>query len=97
MEVDDSRVRYTLPFWWNRSGARALELHGLYCWYHGGLDTLSVGNVLGQGFSRIMGLEPRFPQFSFDSSFHFFSSLQNQDFVQKALHHDHGSPGNGKV
>lgn len=57
MEVDDSRVRYTLPFWWNRSGARALELHGLYCWYLGGLDTLSVG-MSSPDISRILGLEP---------------------------------------
>jgi hypothetical protein len=75
MEVDDTRVRYTLPFGWiglvlARWGSTTGCFAGI-----GGLDTLSVGNVLGRFLSRILGLEPRFPQFSL--SFFFFPSTKN--------------------
>jgi hypothetical protein len=48
MEVERHAGALYTTFLVDLSGARALEFHGLYCWYLSGLDTLSVGNVLGR-------------------------------------------------
>ena len=50
MEVERHAGALYTTFLVEPSGARALEFHGLYCWYLSGLDTLSVGNVLAPVF-----------------------------------------------
>jgi len=52
MEVERHAGALYTTFLVEPSGARALEFHGLYCWYLSGLDTLSVGNVLARFFSH---------------------------------------------
>jgi hypothetical protein len=57
MEVERHAGALYTTFLVDKSGAHALEFHGLYCWYlGGGLDTL-FGDVLAQ-FSRILSLDP---------------------------------------
>jgi hypothetical protein len=76
MEVERHAGALYTTFLVDQSGARALEFHGLYCWYLGGLDTL-FGDVLAR-FSRILSLDPmvfftRFRCFSFSRKPHFIS------------------------
>jgi hypothetical protein len=94
MEVDDTRVRYTLPFGWiGLVLARWSSTTGCFAGI-GGLDTLSVGNVLGRVLSRILGFGANgFPSFRCLSCF--YSSTRTYSMIQTA-----SRPriiGNGKV
>jgi hypothetical protein len=94
MEVDDTRVRYTLPFGWiGLVLARWSSTTGCFAGI-GGLDTLSVGNVLGRVLSRILGFGANgFP--SFRCLFCSYSSTRTYSMIQTA-----SRPriiGNGKV
>jgi hypothetical protein len=90
MEVERLAGALYTTFLVDLSGARALEFHGLYCWYLSGLDTLSVGNVLGRllphsrGFGAMVFPPPVFV-FSFSHTLHNPTALLSES---KASHHD---------
>jgi hypothetical protein len=89
MEVERHAGALYTTFLVDLSGARALEFHGLYCWYLSGLDTLSVGNVLGRflphsrGFGAMVFPTPIFV-FPFPT-LHNPTALHSES---KASHHD---------
>jgi hypothetical protein len=91
MEVERHAGALYTTFLVEPSGARALEFHGLYCWYLSGLDTLSVGNVLAPVFlafaSRLGALV--FLPFTQSLFFDDFCTTHH-NFISKA-YHDHGS------
>lgn len=99
MEVERHAGALYTTFLVDLSGARAPEFHGLYCWYLSGLDTLSVGNVLGRLLPHSRGLEPLCPSPKFLFSFLFPHSAQPYRASFGKHHHitTYGSPGNGKV
>jgi hypothetical protein len=89
MEVERHAGALYTTFLVDLSGARALGFHGLYCWYLSGLDTLSVGNVLGRllphsrGFGAIVFPPQVFVSFPFPT---ICTTLPR--FIRKASHHD---------
>lgn len=96
MEVDDTRVRYTLPFWWNRSLVLAR-------WNPTGcIAGISVAWIPSQlacprpiflAFSAwSLWLYPVFVDFSFP---HFLPKSRTHPHSEGIT--THGSPGNGKV
>lgn len=92
MEVERHAGALYTTFLVDPSGARALEFHGLYCWYLSGLDTLSVGNVLGRflphsrGFGAMVFPTPIFI-FSFSNTLHNPTALHSESITSRITDH----------